>query len=105
MATAVAAAEIHIGREKDGWDRCDICGGDGGGINNQEIEDENYYNNNEDNKNSGDGDDKEGYGRSDEDKIRDDGEEYEDHVKGRSALTKFGEEEEGLEEEALGGRR
>ena len=49
------------------------------------------YNNDYD-ENDGYGNDEEGYGRSDEDEIRYDGEDNNDHAEGVSALMKFGEE-------------
>ena len=97
---------LPVGKE-DGDDRYDIGGGDGWDINDREIEDENDDDNNDDDENDGDGDDEEGYGRSDEEEIRDNGEDEDDddRLRGGSASTKFGEEEERSEEEALGGRR
>ena len=78
-------------RRESGDDRYNIGGGDGGDINDREIEDENDDGNNDD-ENDGDGDDGEGYGRSDEDKVRDDGEDNVDHVGRGSASTKFRED-------------
>ena len=58
-----------------------------------EQEDENDEDNNNDNEN--DGDDEEGYGRSDEDEIRDNGEDNGDLSKVGSASTDFREKNEG----------
>ena len=82
---------LSIGRE-DEDDRYDIGSGDNGHMNDREIEDENDDDNNDDDENDGDGDDEEGYGRSDEDKVRDDGEDNVDHVGRGSASIKFRED-------------
>ena len=82
---------LSIGREDEDV-RYDIGSGDNGHMNDREIEDENDNDNNDDDENDGDGDDEEGYGRSDEDEIRYDGEDNNDHAEGVSALMKFGEE-------------
>ena len=55
---------FSVGRE-DGDVRYDIVG-DGRDINDREIEDENDDNNDDDDENCGDGDDEEGYSRSDQ---------------------------------------
>ena len=56
-------------------------------------------------KNDGYGNDEEGYSRSDEDKIRDDREDNNNHNKGESPPKHFRDDEEGLEDEDLGGTR